>query len=125
MKAEELKRMRENKGVSQPELAKKLGVSVRQIVNLENGKTPIRDIYIEKITTFLNIKEEEKEVEDNSGLTEREHKLLEAYRSLPAEKKEMYFYKIMGDALEHEVMSNPIGGANARTATSTTSQKTS
>lgn len=55
MEGTELKKIRESMGVTQPALAEHLGVSVRQIGNFENGKTPIKDLYAEKISSYFNI----------------------------------------------------------------------
>lgn len=62
MNGNEFKKIREELGFSQPKMADELGVSTRQIGNLEKGITPLKEIYIEKISTmkkkFDAIKEE-------------------------------------------------------------------
>lgn len=68
MKGSELKQIRESKGVTQPELAEHLGVSVRQIGNFEKEKTPIKEIYVEKISTFFGLNEDIKR-NDNQSYT--------------------------------------------------------
>ncbi len=44
---------RENMGFTQEQMADYLGVSKRQIANFENGKTPIKKIYVEKISSYF------------------------------------------------------------------------
>jgi len=52
MNGEEFKKIREKMGFSQPKMAEELGVSTRQIGNLEKGITPIKEIYVEKISSM-------------------------------------------------------------------------
>lgn len=64
MQGTELKKIRESMGVTQPALAEYLGVSVRQIGNFENGKTPIKDLYAEKISSFFRLDGNKPEISD-------------------------------------------------------------
>ena len=64
MQGTELKKIRESMGVTQPALAEYLGVSVRQIGNFENGKTPIKDLYAEKISSFFSLDGNKPEISD-------------------------------------------------------------
>ncbi|MBP7770261.1 MAG: helix-turn-helix domain-containing protein [Aliarcobacter sp.] len=64
MQGTELKKIRESMGVTQPALAEYLGVSVRQIGNFENGKTPIKDLYAEKISSFFRLDGTKPEISD-------------------------------------------------------------
>jgi len=99
------------------ELAKKIGTPKTNLDVWVRRKS-IPEKWELKISQMSNNASKEEHILDPQSA-----KLLKAWQSLPAEKKEMHFHKIMGDALEHEVMSNPIH--SVRTATSSTSQKTS
>jgi len=122
-------------GYNQDEFAKKLGIGKRTLADYEKGVSEPKATVAVYIAEICNIDawwlltgkgsmlEEKKQKDELVAEDPQTAKLLKAWQSLPAEKKEMYFYKIMGDALEHEVMSNPI--QSTRTATSSTSQKTS
>lgn len=48
------KELREKQGLTQKKAAQLLGVSIRQIGNLENGGTPVKELYVEKISTYKN-----------------------------------------------------------------------
>jgi transcriptional regulator with XRE-family HTH domain len=56
MTKEEFVKIREAIGFTQAQMAAYLDVSIRQIANYENGKTPIKKLYAEKITSLLNDK---------------------------------------------------------------------
>ncbi len=106
MLGKDLKKIREDLGLSQGALAKELGVSVRQIVNLENGKTPIRELYIEKISilkeTISSTKSPKIIIPNqiNSHISNIEIEILEAYRELSKVDQEIFYFKIKGAAAE-------------------------
>jgi len=52
MTGEEFRELRDSKGFTQKKAASLLGISVRQIGNIEKGTTPVKDIYVEKISTY-------------------------------------------------------------------------
>lgn len=99
MIAVEFKKTRESLGFSQKELSEILGVSVRQIVNLENGKTQIREIYIEKISSLMNKKEQIKIPKKlNSHIGNKEIEILNAYRDLTEEDQEIFYHELKAAA---------------------------
>lgn len=52
MDGAEFRKIRQSKGLTQDKLALLLGISKRQVGNIESGNTPVRDIYVEKISSF-------------------------------------------------------------------------
>ncbi len=55
-----------------------------------------------------------KKVKDESysdGLSEKERQIISSLRKLPEDKQDIYFHRILADALEYETMTNPLGGS--------------
>ncbi len=54
MDGEEFSFLRRSKGLTQQSLADLIGVSKRQIANLESGITPVKDIYVEILSAYTH-----------------------------------------------------------------------
>lgn len=100
MTGEELKIIRKKLGFSQQKLSEEFGVSVRQIINLESGLTPIKEIYVEKISLLKmklknqnNMKNRISTIE-NLGVTDKEIEILFAYRELDEDEKDIFYYEL-------------------------------
>lgn len=100
MTGKELKIFRGELGLSQQELSKELGVSARQIINLEKGLTPIKEIYIEKISLLKMKFETQKNMKkylgdiQNLDISEKEYEGLVAYRELDDDEREIFYYEL-------------------------------
>lgn len=99
MLGKDLKKIRQDLGLSQSTLAKELGISVRQIVNLENGKTPIRELYIEKISILKEIISPNSQKitipkQLNYHFSEKEIEMFNNYRELSEEDQEIFYLEL-------------------------------
>ncbi|DAB28106.1 MAG: hypothetical protein A2513_10890 [Sulfurimonas sp. RIFOXYD12_FULL_33_39] len=104
MTGEELKTIRKELGFSQQALSKEFGVSARQIVNLEKGLTPIKEIYIEKISLLKMKLEAQKNMKnhmddlENLDMSEKEYDGLVAYRELDDDEQDIFYYELKAAA---------------------------
>jgi len=104
MTGKELKALRKELGLSQQDVSKELGISVRQIINLENGLTPIKEIYIEKISLIRMKLEIQKNMKNhvinmqNLVISEKEYEGLMAYRELDDEEQDIFYYELKAAA---------------------------
>lgn len=87
--ATRLKQARENAGLTQLELAKKLGVTKSAIGNYENGVSSPKDVVLLKIFDVLGVEPNflfqdsfNPATSENDGLSETEHYLVDTFRSL-------------------------------------------
>ena len=104
MTGEELKVIRKELGFSQQKLSEELGVSVRQIINLEKGQTPIKEIYTEKISLLKMKLEDQNNMKtrinniENLGVSDKEIEILLAYKELDEDEKEIFYYELKAAA---------------------------
>lgn len=94
--ADKIKELRIEAGITQPELAKLVGVSNGTISFWENGLSTPRFSYIKKLAVSLNttsdyLLEEEKRDMNQHELTQDEERLLQAYRKMSEGKKKALF----------------------------------
>lgn len=105
--ATRLKQARENAGLTQLELAKKLGVTKSAIGNYENGVSSPKDIVLLKIFDVLGVEPNflfqdsfNPVASENDGLSETEHYLVDTFRSLDPRGQSAVL-----NTLEHEYAS--------------------
>lgn len=84
------------------ELAKKLEVS-----KITLDKWLVRDKIPDKIELKIRLLSQNTA---SDGYSEKERQIIDSFRKLPLERQDMYFHRILGDALEYETMTNPLGG---------------
>lgn len=89
-----IKKLREERGMSQEDLAKALGVTNQAVSTWETGKRLPRMGAIEKMSTLFGVSKgyiigEDEDSAEEMILTSEERALLIAYRSAPAEVKEI------------------------------------
>jgi len=84
------------------ELAKKLEVS-----KITLDKWIVRDKIPDKIELKIRLMSHQN---TGDGLTEKERQIIKSLRKLPEDKQDIYFHRILADALEYETMTNPLGG---------------
>lgn len=87
-----IKKLREERGMSQEDLAKALGVTNQAVSTWETGKRLPRMGAIEKMSTLFGVSKgyiigEDEDSAEEMILTSEERALLIAYRSAPAEVK--------------------------------------
>lgn len=102
--ATRLKQARENAGLTQLELAKKLGVTKSAIGNYENGVSSPKDVVLLKIFDVLGVEPNflfqdsfNPATSENDGLSETEHYLVDTFRSLDSRGQSAVL-----NILEHE-----------------------
>lgn len=102
--ATRLKQARENAGLTQLELAKKLGVTKSAIGNYENGVSSPKDVVLLKIFDVLGVEPNflfqdsfNPTASENDGLSETEHYLVDTFRSLDSRGQSAVL-----NTLEHE-----------------------
>lgn len=78
-----IKKFRENKGMTQLELAKKAGVGNGTIGDIERGARKGKQSTLKKISDALNLNKEEREKLDNAFLGKKISKNTEVLNSLP------------------------------------------
>jgi len=83
------------------ELAEKLRITVFAVRNWKQ-----RGIIPTKYELLLT-----QEPTGPDNYSEKERQIIESFRKLPPERQDMYFHRILGDALEYETMTNPLGGS--------------
>lgn len=89
-----IKKLREERGMSQEDLAKALGVTNQAVSTWETGKRLPRMGAIEKMSMLFGVSKgyiigEDEDSSEEMVLTSEERALLIAYRSAPAEVKEI------------------------------------
>lgn len=102
--ATRLKQARENAGLTQLELAKKLGVTKSAIGNYENGVSSPKDVVLLKIFDVLGVEPNflfqdsfNPTASENDVLSETEHYLVDTFRSLDSRGQSAVL-----NTLEHE-----------------------
>lgn len=102
--ATRLKQARENAGLTQLELAKKLGVTKSAIGNYENGVSSPKDVVLLKIFDVLGVEPNflfqdsfNPATSENDDLSETEHYLVDTFRSLDSRGQSAVL-----NTLEHE-----------------------
>ena len=99
MIGKELKMMRIRLGFSQKKLANEFGISTRQIVNLEKGTTPVKELYVEKITLLGEKQGNQANVDISDfqqklDFSDREIEIIFAYRELNENEQEIFYHEI-------------------------------
>ncbi len=87
MTKEEFKEKRLSMGFTQEKMADFLGVTKRQIAYFENGKSEIKKLYIDKISSF-------DEKREKINLSDDEKKLIQDYQELTKEEKNFFAAQI-------------------------------
>ncbi len=106
----DFKRLRVDVGMTQSAVADKLGVTLRTYQRMEKDPEALSQKDLQKIATIFGVKK----VKDESysdGLSEKERQIISSLRKLPEDKQDIYFHRILADALEYETMTNPLGGS--------------
>ncbi len=107
--AEKIKELRIEANLTQPELAKLVGVSNGTISFWENGQSTPRFFYIRRLAESLNTTPEylledesnnQQKIETTEKLSKNEEKLLQAYRKMSEGKKRALFQMLDIDQTE-------------------------
>lgn len=84
-----LYKIRKEKGLSQPELAERIGTTTQQISKLENGDRKLAPEWIDRLSKALQCSKAELLGEEApEQLTNREKALLEIFRNLPEREQD-------------------------------------
>ena len=93
-------------GLTQAKIAPLVGLSKRQIINIEKSDNKIKSIYAEKVSELLCLKDNPlplhviEKLENH--ISDKEIEILDAYRGLPRERQELFYYKLKAEAIEYK-----------------------
>jgi len=101
--------LRKSKNLTQQQVASKLNISVKTYQRIEKSPDRISQALHKQLLSILGVDELSTTITKKSAtieqlsnhISEKEIEILEAFRSLPKERQEAFYYKIKYEAIEY------------------------